>query len=75
MQVTAHHEELLTQAAGVSNLQGSLKTVRDGLNDIDLSLEKYVDNAIPRTSELNNSPGSALKSVTHTRPFKVVCPD
>ncbi|EIN11737.1 hypothetical protein PUNSTDRAFT_119002 [Punctularia strigosozonata HHB-11173 SS5] len=38
--VTAHHEELLTQAAGMSQLQGSMKTVRGGLDDLDLSLDK-----------------------------------
>jgi hypothetical protein len=41
-QVTSHHEELLVQAAGVSELQGSLKDVRSGLNELESSLEKYV---------------------------------
>jgi hypothetical protein len=30
------------QAAGVSELQGSLKDVRSGLNELESSLEKYV---------------------------------
>ncbi|KAI0356279.1 hypothetical protein OH77DRAFT_1423899 [Trametes cingulata] len=38
--VTTHHEDLLVQAAGVSDLQGSLGSVRTGLNELDSSLEK-----------------------------------
>lgn len=38
--VTAHHEDLLEQAAGVGELSGSLQTVRDGLDTLDSSLEK-----------------------------------
>ncbi|RPD78344.1 hypothetical protein L226DRAFT_502792 [Lentinus tigrinus ALCF2SS1-7] len=38
--VTTHHEDLLVQAAGVSNLEGSLGSVRTGLNELDSSLEK-----------------------------------
>ncbi|KAI0779742.1 Golgi transport complex subunit 5-domain-containing protein [Fomes fomentarius] len=38
--VTAHHENLLVQAAGVSDLEGSLGSVRTGLNELDSSLEK-----------------------------------
>ncbi|KAG2079304.1 hypothetical protein BDR04DRAFT_1086528 [Suillus decipiens] len=38
--VTAHHEELLQQAAGISNLSGSLSSVRRGLDDVNASLEK-----------------------------------
>ncbi|KAI8992858.1 Golgi transport complex subunit 5-domain-containing protein [Trametes punicea] len=38
--VTAHHENLLIRAAGVSDLEGSLASVRTGLNDLDSSLEK-----------------------------------
>ncbi|KAI0769620.1 Golgi transport complex subunit 5-domain-containing protein [Trametes elegans] len=38
--VTTHHEDLLVQAAGVSDLEGSLGSVRTGLNELDSSLEK-----------------------------------
>ncbi|KAI0365669.1 hypothetical protein BV20DRAFT_1099473, partial [Pilatotrama ljubarskyi] len=38
--VTTHHEDLLVQAAGVSDLQGSLGSVRTGLNELDSSFEK-----------------------------------
>ncbi|KAF7792362.1 hypothetical protein EIP86_003398 [Pleurotus ostreatoroseus] len=38
--VTAHHEELLVQAAGVTELEGSLSTVRGALSELDGSLEK-----------------------------------
>ncbi|CCL99844.1 uncharacterized protein FIBRA_01868 [Fibroporia radiculosa] len=38
--VTAHHEELLVQAASVTDLEGSLSSVRTGLNELDSSLEK-----------------------------------
>ena len=40
VQVTTHHEDLLVQAAGVSDLEGSLGSVRTGLNELDSSLEK-----------------------------------
>ncbi|CDO69255.1 hypothetical protein BN946_scf185042.g157 [Trametes cinnabarina] len=39
-QVTTHHEDLLVRAAGVSDLEGSLGSVRTGLNELDGSLEK-----------------------------------
>jgi hypothetical protein len=38
--VTTHHEELLVRAAGVSDIQGSLHTVRNGLDELDGALEK-----------------------------------
>lgn len=38
--VTNHHEALLVRAASVSDLQGSLTTVRVGLDELDSSLEK-----------------------------------
>ncbi|KAH9940460.1 uncharacterized protein BXZ73DRAFT_98890 [Epithele typhae] len=38
--VTTHHEDLLVQAAGVSDLEGSLGSVRSGLNELDTSLDK-----------------------------------
>ncbi|TDL26039.1 hypothetical protein BD410DRAFT_784062 [Rickenella mellea] len=38
--VTAHHEALLVQAAGVNQLEVSLTNVRSGLNEITASLEK-----------------------------------
>ncbi|KZT08446.1 uncharacterized protein LAESUDRAFT_735990 [Laetiporus sulphureus 93-53] len=38
--VTTHHEELLVQAAGVTELETSLSSVRDGLNELDSSYEK-----------------------------------
>ncbi|CAL1706796.1 unnamed protein product [Somion occarium] len=38
--VTTHHEELLVQAAGVTELEGSLGAVRGGLNDLDGTLDK-----------------------------------
>lgn len=37
-----HHEELLVQAAGVTQLEGSLGSVRGGLHDLDATLEKSV---------------------------------
>ena len=40
-QVTSHHEELLVQAAGVTELEGSLTAVRSGLSELDTSLDKY----------------------------------
>ena len=40
VKVTAHHEDLLEQAAGVGELSGSLQTVREGLDELDSSLEK-----------------------------------
>lgn len=39
-QVTTHHEELLVQAAGVTDVEGSLKSVRGGLNELDGTLDK-----------------------------------
>ncbi|KZT65969.1 hypothetical protein DAEQUDRAFT_813938 [Daedalea quercina L-15889] len=38
--VTTHHEELLVQAAGVTELEGSLTSVRHGLDELDTSFEK-----------------------------------
>lgn len=38
--VTAHHEDLLEQAAGVGEFSGSLQAVREGLDALDMSLEK-----------------------------------
>ncbi|KAH9961505.1 Golgi transport complex subunit 5-domain-containing protein [Russula dissimulans] len=38
--VTAHHEDLLEQAAGVGQVSGSLQAVREGLDALDASLEK-----------------------------------
>ncbi|KAI0279355.1 Golgi transport complex subunit 5-domain-containing protein [Russula aff. rugulosa BPL654] len=38
--VTAHHEDLLEQAAGVGEFSGSLQAVREGLDALDVSLEK-----------------------------------
>jgi conserved oligomeric Golgi complex subunit 5 len=38
--VVAHHEELLIQAAGVTELEGSLSSVRDGVTELDGSLDK-----------------------------------
>ncbi|TFY76638.1 hypothetical protein EWM64_g7374 [Hericium alpestre] len=38
--VTTHHESLLVQAAGVTDIQGSLDTVRGGLDDLDSSLDR-----------------------------------
>lgn len=38
--VTTHHEQLLIQAAGVTNLEESLHAVRSGLAELDASLEK-----------------------------------
>jgi hypothetical protein len=40
-QVTTHHEELLTQAAGVNNLESSLGSVKRGLMELDSSLDKW----------------------------------
>lgn len=40
--MTQHHEELLVQAAGVTELEGSLESVRGGLGELDTSLEKSV---------------------------------
>lgn len=37
-----HHEDLLVQAAGVTELEGSLASVRGGLAELDGSLDKYV---------------------------------
>lgn len=42
LQVTTHHETLLVQAAGASELEGSLAAVRRGLTDVTQSLDKYV---------------------------------
>ncbi|KAH9832285.1 Golgi transport complex subunit 5-domain-containing protein [Rhodofomes roseus] len=38
--VTTHHEDLLVQAAGVTELEGSLTSVRNGLDELDTSFEK-----------------------------------
>ncbi|KAF8160965.1 Golgi transport complex subunit 5-domain-containing protein [Crassisporium funariophilum] len=38
--VTAHHEDLLTQASNANALSGTLSSVRSGLSDLDLSVEK-----------------------------------
>ncbi|KAI0768405.1 Golgi transport complex subunit 5-domain-containing protein [Irpex lacteus] len=38
--VTVHHEELLVQASGVTELEGSLTSVRGGLKELDGSLDK-----------------------------------
>lgn len=42
LQVTNHHEALLVQAAGASELEGSLATVRRGLTEVTQSLDKCV---------------------------------
>ena len=41
VEVTTHHEDLLVQAAGVTELEGSLAAVRGGLSELDASLDKY----------------------------------
>ncbi|KAF9245062.1 Golgi transport complex subunit 5-domain-containing protein [Melanogaster broomeanus] len=38
--VTAHHEDLLLHASNVSQLSGSLSSVRRGLDDVESSIEK-----------------------------------
>ncbi|KAF9222669.1 hypothetical protein BS17DRAFT_176069 [Gyrodon lividus] len=38
--VTAHHEDLLQHASNVSQLSGSLSSVRRGLDDVESSIEK-----------------------------------
>ncbi|KAF9451293.1 hypothetical protein P691DRAFT_773277 [Macrolepiota fuliginosa MF-IS2] len=38
--VTAHHEDLLQQAANANNMNGSLSSIRQGLKDLDGSAEK-----------------------------------
>ncbi|KAI0342194.1 hypothetical protein BDW22DRAFT_1376570 [Trametopsis cervina] len=38
--VTVHHEHLLVQAAGVTELEGSLSSVKGGLQELDGSLDK-----------------------------------
>ncbi|KDQ57683.1 hypothetical protein JAAARDRAFT_156584 [Jaapia argillacea MUCL 33604] len=38
--VTTHHEELLVQAAGVGDLEGSLTTVRSGLGELESHLDR-----------------------------------
>ncbi|KIP10909.1 hypothetical protein PHLGIDRAFT_115048 [Phlebiopsis gigantea 11061_1 CR5-6] len=38
--VTTHHEDLLVQAAGVAELEGSLSSVKGGLTELDGSLDK-----------------------------------
>ena len=40
--VTANHESLLVQAAGVDTLEDKLRTVKLGLNEVSASQEKYV---------------------------------
>ncbi|EPS96257.1 hypothetical protein FOMPIDRAFT_1062295 [Fomitopsis schrenkii] len=40
--VTTHHEELLVQAAGVTELEGSLISVKHGLDELDTSFENKV---------------------------------
>jgi hypothetical protein len=45
-QVTAHHEDLLTQASNANALSGTLSSVRSGLDDLDASVEKYVLRAL-----------------------------
>ena len=39
--VTEHHHALLAQAAGIGDLEGSISSVRNGLQDVTASLEKY----------------------------------
>jgi hypothetical protein len=74
VKVTAHHEELLVQAAGVSELQGSLTHVRSGLEELDSSIEKYVHRqSSPRCvyTVLNMISGSDSRSgspIKHSRP-------
>ncbi|GBE81467.1 hypothetical protein SCP_0311960 [Sparassis crispa] len=53
--VTTHHEELLVQAAGVTELEGSLSSVSNGLNELDLSLEKYVSRTFRSTLQTHVS--------------------
>ena len=45
LKVTAHHEDLLEQAAGVGELSGSLLNVREGLDALDSSLEQCAPTA------------------------------
>ena len=42
VQVTTHHEELLVQAAGVTQLEGSLGSVKRSLDGLDNALDKLV---------------------------------
>ena len=42
VQVTTHHEELLVQAAGVTQLEGSLGSVKGSLDGLDNALDKLV---------------------------------
>jgi len=41
-EVTAHHEDLLTQASNANALSGALSSVRSGLGDLDTSVERFV---------------------------------
>ena len=43
LQVTANHESLLVQAAGVDTLEDKLQTVRIGLDEVTASQDKYVN--------------------------------
>lgn len=40
LQVAAHHEDLLQQAANANNMNGSFTSIRQGLTDLDGSAEK-----------------------------------
>ena len=40
VEVTAHHEDLLTQASNANALSGALSSVKSGLTDLDHSVEK-----------------------------------
>lgn len=42
LQVTTHHEDLLSQAANAKQLSGSLTSVKSDLTDLDTSVEKCV---------------------------------
>lgn len=39
--MVAHHEALLAQAANVSGMEGLLSSVRQGINELTQSLDRY----------------------------------
>jgi hypothetical protein len=53
-QIVAHHEALLAQAASVSGMEGLLSSVRQGINELTQSLERYVvsQNSLAKHSSL-----------------------
>lgn len=67
----AHHEALLAQAATVSGMEGLLSSVRQGINELTQSLERYVQDIPALNYPSNRYLDYVLKFASRIKPWLV----